>query len=167
MTNRLAALLVSLVPAMVAAACVSSVSPDEAPSSSAVVQGEVEYTADTAILESFPVQLHTTVRMRNRSRATVTLRFGGGCPVQIRAFRDEARTRLAWDQGRIQACTKEIQIVDLPAGDTAQRSARTNAREILGDSLPDGRYWLSAYVQLVGAPLLVPAGAADLAVPRQ
>jgi hypothetical protein len=34
------------------------------------------------------------------------------------------------DQGRIQACTKEIQIVDLPAGDTAQRHARTDARAI-------------------------------------
>jgi hypothetical protein len=159
--------LASLAFAVTLAGCISSVAPDNPPSSAAVVQGEIEYTADTAILESFPVQLHTTVRMRNRSRSSVQLRFGGGCPVQIRAYRNEARTELAWDQGRVIACTKEIQIADLPAGDTIQRTARTNAREILGDSLPDGRYFLSAYVMIVGAPLLVPAGAADLAVPRE
>src|SRR5262245_27859361 len=88
----------ALLPAVLFAGCMSSVAPDDPPSSAAVVQGQVEYTAETAILESFPVQLHTTVHMKNRSRSPVVLRFGGGCPVQIRAFRDEARTSLAWNQ---------------------------------------------------------------------
>jgi hypothetical protein len=166
MRHHRVALVTPLVAAVLAAGCISSVAPDNPPSSAAVIQGDVEYTAETQILESFPVQLNTIVRMRNRSRSTVQLRFGGGCPVQIRAYRDEARTQLAWDQGRVTACTKEIQIVDLKAGETTERNARTNAREILADSLPDGRYWLGAYVQVVGAPFVVPAGVADLGVPR-
>jgi hypothetical protein len=159
-------ILLAFVLAVAFTGCVSSVAPEDPPASAAVVQGDVEYTAETLILQSFPVQLQTIVRMKNRSRSAVTLQFGGGCPVQIRAFRNEARTQLAWDQGRVIACTKEIQIVRLEAGATAERSARTDARAILADSLPNGRYHLSAYVLLLGNPLLIPAGAADLAVPR-
>jgi hypothetical protein len=159
--------LLALVLAVALAGCLSSVSPDEAPASAAVVQGDIEYTAETLILESFPVQLHTIVRMRNRTRSATEIRFGGGCPVQIRAYRNEARTSLAWDQGRVIACTKEIQIVTLKSGESAERNARTDARAILGDSLPDGKYYFSAYVQVVGAPFLIPAGAADLSIPRE
>lgn len=160
---RLQTLLVLLA----AGGCAGAVDPDlDAPGSAAVVQGDVGYRAETAVMESFPVQLRTTVTMGNRGRGKTQLRLGSGCPVQLRVYRDEARSRLAWDQGRVIACTKEIQIVELAPGDSAQRSAGTNAHEILGDSLPDGRYWLGAYVQVVGAPLVVPAGAVDLAVPR-
>ena len=136
------------------------------PTSASVVQGEVEYTAETLILESFPVQLHTIVRMRNRSSSKLELQLGSGCPVLLRVYRDEARTALAWDQGRALACTKEIQIVSLAPGDSAERITRTNARASLGDSLPDGRYFFSAYVQVVGAPITIAAGSADLSVPR-
>ena len=61
----------ALLPAALLAGCMSSVAPDDPPSSAAVVQGQVEYTAETAILESFPVQLHTTVHMKNRARSAV------------------------------------------------------------------------------------------------
>jgi hypothetical protein len=164
MKNRSASLLplVFLIPL---AACANGIGP-EGPSSSSVVQGAVEYTPETLILESYPVQLHTIVRMRNRASSRVEVQLGGGCPVLLRVYRDEARTQLVWDQGRGIACTKEIQIVSLAPGGTAERYTRTGAREILGDSLPDGHYYLSAYVQVVGAPLTIPAGAADLSIPR-
>ena len=167
MTRRIRSLL-PLPLAALAAACMSSVEPDGPPSSSAVIHGQIEYTAETLIMESFPVQLRTIVRMRNRTGSATEIRFGGGCPVLIRAYRDEARTRLAWDQSRTVACTKEIQILSLRSGESAERAApHTDARQILGDSLPDGRYWLSAHVQIVGSPLLIAAGAADLAIPRE
>ncbi|MSR35115.1 MAG: hypothetical protein EXR95_00520 [Gemmatimonadetes bacterium] len=164
MTQRLKLLPILL--AAGAAGCANGVAPGEGPSAGSIVQGGIEYAAETLILESFPVQLSTTVRMRNRSGARADVRLGSGCPVQLRVFKDAARTALAWDQGRVLVCTKEIQIVDLASGDSAQRTTRTNAREILGDSLPDGRYHLSAYVQVVGAPVLAAAGSADLAIPR-
>lgn len=166
-TRRLAAFAASAL--SLAMACSSPSDADaDAPSSAAVVQGDVEYRATTAILESFPVQLKTSVVMANRSRSRVVLQLASGCPVQLRVYHDQERQRLVWDQGRVIACTKEIQIVELAAGDTAQRSAPiVSARAILGDSLPDGRYWLGAYVQVVGAPLVVPAGVAELSVPRE
>jgi hypothetical protein len=158
----------SLIWAAAAAACANGnggLGPD-GPASASVVQGQIEYRADTQVMESFPVQLHTIVTLRNRSSARASVELGSGCPVHLRAYRDEARTRLAWDQGRLLVCTMQIQSVELAPGDADQRGTRTDARQILGDSLPDGRYWLGAYVQVVGAPLVVPAGSADLAVPR-
>lgn len=153
------------------AGCLSSVDPidaiDGAPGSDAVIQGEIGYRASTAILESYPVQLHTTVVMINRGKTRAEVRLASGCPVHLRAYRNEERTRLAWDQGQQLVCTKQIQVIDLAPADTAQRSTRSNARDILGDSLPDGRYWLAAYVQVVGAPVLVSTGYADLSVPRR
>ena len=140
--------------------------PISPPSSAAVVRDGVEFTADTRVMESFPVQLATTVTMRNTSSAPVTLELGSGCPVHLRAYRTEARTGLVWDQGRERVCTMQIQVVDLAPGASARRDTRTDAYEILGDSLPDGRYWLSAYVQVLPEGLTVPAGSVDLAVPR-
>jgi hypothetical protein len=164
MTHRLK--LIPVLLAATAAACANSVAPGESPSAGSVVQDGIEYSAETLVLESFPVQLSTTVRIRNRTGSRAQVRLGSGCPVLLRVYRNEARTALAWDQGRVLACTKEIQIVDLAAGDSAERTARTNARAILADSLPDGRYHVSAYVQVIGTPVLLAAGSADLAIPR-
>ena len=84
----------------------------------------------------------------------------------LRAYATAERATPVWDQSSTMACTKEIQIVEIPAGDTIQRDTRTDAREILGTRLRDGHYWLGAHVQLVGTPITVPAGSADLGIPR-
>lgn len=149
-----------------AAACGGSPEPAPPPAGSSVVEDGVRYTADTRVLESFPVQIHTTVTLRNEAGGTRTVELGSGCPVLLRAYRSEARGAPAWDQGRGLACTLQIQQVELAPADTAQRTTRTDAREILGDSLPDGRYWLDAYVRVVSGEVVVPAGAVELAVPR-
>ena len=144
-------------------------SPDVAapPASGApVTQGGIEYTADTRVMESFPVQLDTRVTMRNRGAQRATIELGSGCPINLRAYRNEARTQLAWDQSAGRVCTMQIQIVELAPGETAERATRASAYDILGDSLPDGRYYLSAAVQVVGNGVVVPAGSVDLAVPR-
>jgi hypothetical protein len=151
--------------ALVGVAC-GGYDPDPGPVAPVIRRGEVDYSAVTAVLESFPVQLSTTVTMTNSSSAPTTLRLGGGCPVQIRVYRDAARSALAWDQGRVIGCTKEIQIVDLAGRARVERNAGTSARDILGDSLPDGHYFLGAYVQVLDTPFVLPAGEADLAVPR-
>src|SRR6187455_1038337 len=100
---------------LIGAAC-AGYDPDPGPAAPVIRHGDVDYSAVTAIMESFPVQLSTTVMMANSSAAATTVRLGGGCPVQLRVYRDAARTTLAWDQGRVLFCTKEIQIVDLPRG---------------------------------------------------
>ena len=152
-----------------AAACNGGSEVPEPPTgpSAPIVQGGIEYTADTRVMESFPVQLDTRVTMRNGSSQRATVELGSGCPVILRVYRDAARTQLAWDQSVGMVCTMQIQIVDLAPGATAEKAApRVSARDILGDSLPDGRYYLSAFVQVVGGGLTLPAGSADLGVPR-
>jgi hypothetical protein len=42
----------------------------------------------------------------------------------------------------------------------------TSARAILGDSLPDGRYRLEAWLRPDSGPVFVEAGTVDLSVPR-
>ena len=134
---------------------------------SPIVQGGIEYSAQTLVMESFPVQLDTRVTMTNRSTQRVTLQLASGCPIALRAYRNEARTQLAWDQSKGRVCTMQIQIVELAPGASAERNTRTNGYEILGDSLPDGRYWLSAAVAVTpGGGVVVPAGSVDLGVPR-
>lgn len=134
--------------------------------SAPVIQGGIEYAADTRVMESFPVQLDTRVTMTNRTNQRTSVGLGSGCPINLRAYRNEARTQLAWDQAQGRVCTMQIQIVDLAPGASAERNTRATAYDILGDSLPDGRYYLSASVAVVGNGLMVPAGSVDLAVPR-
>jgi hypothetical protein len=163
------ALLGLAITAGCAAGCNGNSDVADAPTgpSAPVTRGGVEYSADTRVMESFPVQLDTRVTMRNPSSQATRVQLGSGCPVLIRAYRNEARTQLAWDQSIGMVCTQQIQVVDLAPGASAERAApRVNARDILGDSLPDGRYYLSAFVQVVGSPLTLPAGSADLGIPR-
>lgn len=138
----------------------------DAPSTVHVV-GDVEYSAETAIMESFPVQLATTVTLRNTSNADLELLFGDSCVVRLRAYGNAERSgEPAWDQSRSMGCVAMIFEDTIPAGDTVQYRARSDGYEILGDSLPDGRYWLSAVLDPAGERVEVPAGVVDLGVPR-
>ena len=67
-------------------------------------------------MESFPVQLDMRVTMRNTGSQPTKVELGSGCPVLLRAYRNEARTQLAWDQSSGLVCTMQIQIVDLAPG---------------------------------------------------
>lgn len=138
----------------------------DTPDESRNVDGIV-YSAETAILESFPVQLRTTVSAANPGGDAVRIRFPDGCIVTLRAYRDETRDGdPAWDQARTRACTMAIEERTVPGGGSLMLEAATDARDILGDSLPDGRYWLTTLLRPAGEAVEVPAGATDLAVPR-
>jgi hypothetical protein len=119
-------------------------------------------------MESFPVQLQAILTARNTADTANVLNFPYPCVAQLHVHRDSARSgEPAWTQERFMGCIASIFDDTIAAGDTAQYAApRTNAAEILGDSLPDGRYWLSIMVRPRGEPIVVPAGSADLGVPR-
>src|SRR5688572_16164543 len=152
---------------LTAAACTTAGEPQNAGNQQAsVTHNDVDYTATTRILESFPVQLHTTVDVVNRGRTRARLDFRNGCKVLLRAYRTEAREQAVWDQGRVVGCTQAVETIELQPGERRQLTARADARQILGDSLPDGRYFLGAYLPATGGAIEMPAGAADLAVPR-
>lgn len=133
---------------------------------SAVVESGVRYEADTRVMESFPVQLATTVTAINTTGRRVELTFPDGCVVLLRAYSDSGRTQRVWDQGEQVGCTMALVEWDLAPGEEITATARTDAAQILRDALPDGEYWLEALLRPEGRAVTVPAGAVDLAVPR-
>ena len=161
--------IIGLVMAAALVACSApEESPTDAPSASRTIDGPIEYSGETLIMESFPVQLQAILTARNTSDGDVVLNFPYPCVAHLQVHRDSARTgEPAWSQERFMGCIAVIFDDTIAAGDTAQYYApRTDAAEILGDSLPDGRYWLSITLNPRGERLVVPAGSADLGVPR-
>ena len=138
----------------------------DAPSSLHGLPG-LEFTAETLVMESFPVQLRTIVTARNKTGEAVTISHGDPCIVMLRVYDNEARSgEPVWDQERVNFCVAMVFDDEIAAFDTAVYQTGADGYDILGDSLPDGRYWLSAHVTLSQGNTEVPAGVADLAVPR-
>jgi hypothetical protein len=143
------------------AACQSSVKGPDFPDR--LVDGITYRVTAFVIAESFPVQLGITVELENESTEPKSVTFPDGCVVLIRAY-DEG-TEPVWDMGGTVACTLVLVEVNLAAGerqtfDTGLLSAAT----ILGDSLPDGEYRITAYLR-PGQIVELEAGVADLAAP--
>ncbi len=147
-----------------AALAVAACAPNAAPAAGATEADGIGYEADMRILESFPVQLHTTVTLTNTSDAPRTVELPGGCPVLLRAYRTADRTgEPAWDQERDIVCTQQLLIVTLAPGESREVEGRATAVDILGDSLPNGRYHLAAVVRPDRRRIELPAGEAELA----
>ena len=128
-------------------------------------EGDLRYSAETAVMESFPVQLATTVTVTNIGSRPAAIEFSDGCPVLLRAYHLPADRSAppAWDQARETYCTLAITRVTLNLGESDRFSNRTDARQILGDSLPNGEYLLTAVVRKTGWPFELDAGVVDLA----
>jgi hypothetical protein len=111
-----------------------------------------------AIAESFPVQISVTVEATNGS-----VTFPDGCVVLMRVYADG--TDPAWDMSGAVACTQALVQVDLDPGGTEQfQTGLVSAATILGDSLPNGNYRITAYLR-PGEIVELDAGTVDLAVP--
>jgi|GEM_PF-1563824 len=126
-------------------------------------EGDLTYSVQTLVRESFPVQIETIVKVENRSGKAQTLEFPDGCPLLLRVYEENARERTpVWDQSRVLYCTQAIQHFDLEDGESMRFSTRTDAEEILGDSIPAGRYDLTVVVKRIGWPIELDAGSVDL-----
>lgn len=157
MLGRMSALLV-------VAACGGSGSPSDLDEGAATrVQDGIRYTAETRIMESFPVQIAVTVTLTNTSAGVVRTVFPDGCVVTLRAYRGSEQV---WDQRMLILCTDALVEVDLAPGESASYETATSAAAILGPNLPDGRYRLEAVLRPGGAPITLDAGEVDLAIPR-
>lgn len=170
-----------LVPALVAASCgKSATGPAQGPSGEFPQAGSdggaLVVAAETRVFDD-PAVLWTVVTVRNDSDQTVDLVLSGSCPVVLRAYRDAARTApAAWDGDRLDRCAPEIAALHrIQPGDSIQAFFDAHEEEILGDSLPPGRYHLSALLRGSGATrreiptadvALSGARRVDVAVPR-
>ncbi len=112
----------------------------------------------------------------NEGPDTVHLEFGT-CALKLRAYRAAERAgppvwrseRVEpWSGGGVYGCDLKLGISDLAPGDSLRPfEVRVPLIEVLGDSLPDGRYHFGAVLELNFAETgELAAGAAELAVPR-
>lgn len=126
--------------------------------------GGVRYTAETRIAETAPVTVYATARVENTSSTQQGVTFPDGCVVLLRAYRDPARTGApAWDQQQGAVCTMMLVQLSLAPGESREFVAGARADEILGDSLPAGRYYFTAVLRPDGQRVEVAAGEAELA----
>ena len=115
------------------------------------------------IAESFPVQIGITVELENESTTPQSVTFPDGCVVLMRAY--DSGTDPIWDMGQTVACSLALVEVDLAPGQSEEViTGLVSAASILGDSLPNEEYRITAYLR-PGQIVELEAGMADLAVP--
>ena len=150
-----------LLAAVTVAACEES--PSGLGPSEQVIDGITYRVTSLTIAESFPVQLSITVELENESAIPRSVTFTDGCVVLMRAY--DSGTEPVWDMGPTVACTLALVEVDLAPGENEQfQTGLVSAATILGDSLPDGEYRITAYLR-PGLIVELEAGMAELAVP--
>jgi len=125
------------------------------------VRDGIAYRAGVEVLERYPVQLHAWVRVENRTDRDADLTFPDGCVVLLEARREGGREE--WVQARQVSCVESVVPVRLEPGEAREYGVQVSAAEILGDSLPAGRYRLMAVVRPRGVRVEVPAGVVELA----
>jgi hypothetical protein len=128
------------------------------------IQGTVQYRAETGPSASHPGWLNTTVYIRATSVGGASVHYSG-CPVTVRMYTDPARTgRPEWDALAVPnaACTLPLIVRQVERGEELTLRALTLPREVLGDSLAPGPYYVGAVVRPNGDSLVVEAGAVDL-----
>ena len=128
-----------------------------------LVDGGISYRAEAVIMESFPVQVRLNVHITNGKGNAVKLTFPDGCLVQLRLFRDAARSDEVQHAAQY-GCTMALVPVTIEPGETQTISTPTmSAAEILGNKLPNGTYYLSAEIRPNWKTQFIPAGEAELA----
>ena len=128
-----------------------------------LIDGVTYRVTGFVIAESFPVQIGITVELENESTTPQSVTFPDGCVVLMRAY--DSGTEPVWDMGQTVACTLALVEVDLAPGQSEEFiTGLVSAASILGDSLPNGEYRITAYLR-PGQVVELEAGMADLAVP--
>lgn len=144
----------------IGASCGTAEPPDSAEPVATQVVDDVEYRARSALLGSYPVRLRTWATVTNRGRREAVLRLPDDCAVllQVRSRTGELR----WDQAGASSCDGPPVERRLPPGDSVVFETFAAAPEILGDSLADDVYVLSAYLRPGGRTVMLQAGRANL-----
>jgi hypothetical protein len=132
---------------------------------------QLAYRGETRLEGAAPTRLVTEVTVTNTGRERVRIEYGA-CSIWIRAYRTADRSGPpAWDQvrhpriGAARVCAMYLAVRELGRGESFsphEFRAPIPVPEILGDSLPAGRYHLVARVHLNGFAVDVPAGEAEL-----
>lgn len=164
----------SFLPATLLATAVLTGCEAPLPTAPTIVQlDELRFHGGLVVLESFPVQLGFRLVARNVTDHDVRL-VTDGCGLGARAYRTPDRTGTpAWNGRPAGPCPASAVPLPVAARDSLVWRRDYSAADVLGDSLPDGRYFFTATLgraSLVNSENVrrveVTAGDARLAVPR-
>ncbi len=127
----------------------------------------VTYRAETEVADRDPTTIRTVVTATLTGAGGSRLRFSYACPVVLYLYRSRARRDAAPRSGQPEwksreACGPELQEMWLNRGESRTFEIRANARDILGDSLPPGRYYFTAVVQEERTRIFLSSGEAEL-----
>jgi len=123
--------------------------------------GSLEYTAHSSVVGEAPSFLETSVTVTNRGSRPVRLEYGS-CAVSVHGYNTPDRSgRPAWKSelrqpppafvNTVYGCTLELRVRTIMPGDSfggTELATRAPVHELLADSLPPGRYFLTAAVRL-------------------
>ena len=105
-----------------------------------------------------PTRVRTLITVENRAGRPLDLEVRG-CTEGVRVYRDLARSVPALPHAHRGAqCMQDPFAIPLRAGESRQFEAGVDADRLLGDSLPPGRYYLSATFRLRDRTIEIPAG---------
>ncbi|MDP2952062.1 MAG: hypothetical protein Q8O76_01935 [Chloroflexota bacterium] len=145
-------------------------------------EGELSYDVDglafraeTSLVDVAPRKLQTVVMVTNTSDKRVHIQFGA-CSVWLRAYTSPDRSGVpAWDArkrpnpdpvtGAYWVCPSYLSGEELGPGESATpKEFRKLIEEpdIMGDALPDGRYYFSATIEVNNTSVDIPAGELEL-----
>jgi hypothetical protein len=116
--------------------------------------------------------LTTSASVTNRGVLPVHLEYGA-CTVRVLAYRDESRSgapiwnsdyREPYHSSVKYGCTLQLILQDLQPAQSLDFGFSSPLIELVGDSLPNGRYYLSADLRIANTPAVqhIPAGSVDV-----
>jgi len=124
------------------------------------------YQMDTRTSTASPATIESTLTIINTTNEAAETSIAGNCPFSLYAYREEARRDGAYAAGEPdsprEGCLLEMVSLDLAPGESRQFSTTVTGARILGDSLPDGRYYLAAVVWLESTSMWLAAGEVQL-----
>lgn len=131
--------------------------------------GGLLYRVDTWTAATSPTAVGSTLSVVNQTDALLTASIADRCPFSLYAYREKARRDAAFVAGEPdwrpeERCLLEMVFLRLDAGESRQISITVPGAEILGDSLPEGRYYLAAVVRLRNTSIWLAAG--DIQIQR-
>lgn len=142
-----------------------------------VVVDGVRYSAQASVESAEPFRVLATISATNVSRTSRLIEYGH-CAARLLAYKDTARSGSpVWDQRRVVAnpdtgnafvCLLYLRRVQLAPNQTFEPDefkTVAEGRDILGDSLPEGRYYLTVLLEVNWDTLKIAAG--DVLVTRR
>ena len=125
------------------------------------------YRVDTWTAATSPTAVGSTLSVVNETDALTAASIAETCPFSLYGYREKARRDGAFvagepDWGPKGRCLLEMVFLRLGAGESRQFNMTVPGAEILGDSLPEGRYYLAAVVRLKNRSIWLAAGEIQL-----